>query len=38
MKILWSPIYYKIEGKYFKGRIWVLYRLKTGPVVKVQKL
>ena len=23
------PIYYKIEGNYFKGKIWVLYKLKT---------
>ena len=29
MKVLWSPIYYKIEGNYFKGKIWVLYKLKT---------
>ena len=28
MKVLWSPIY-KIEGNYFKGKIWVLYKLKT---------
>ena len=29
MKVLWSPIYYKIEGNYFKGKIQVLYQLKT---------
>ena len=21
MKVLWSPIYYEIEGNYFKGKI-----------------
>ena len=26
MKVLWSPIY---EGNYFRGKIWVLYKLKT---------
>ena len=29
MKVLWSLIYYKIEGNYFKGKIWVLYKSKT---------
>ena len=29
MKVLWSPMYYKIEGKHFKGKISVLYKLKT---------
>ena len=29
MKVLWSPIYYKIQGNYFKSKIWVLYQLKT---------
>ena len=29
MKVLWSPIYYKVEGDYFKDKIWVLYKLKT---------
>ena len=29
MKFLWSPIYYKIEGNYFKSKISVLYKLKT---------
>ena len=29
MNLFWSPIYYKIEGNYFKGKIWVLYKLKT---------
>ena len=33
MKVLWSPIY-KIEGNYFKGKIWVLYQLKTKTSVK----
>ena len=28
-KIIWSPIYYKIQGNYFKAKIWVLYKLKT---------
>ena len=28
MKVLWSPIYYRIEGNYFKSKIWVLYKLK----------
>ena len=27
MKVLWSPMYYKIEGNYFKSKIWVLYKL-----------
>ena len=34
MKVLWSPIYYKIEGNYFKGKIWVLYKIKTKTSVK----
>ena len=29
MKVLWSPIYYKIEENHFKGKISVLYKLKT---------
>ena len=29
MKVLWLPIYYKIERNYFKGKISVLYKLKT---------
>ena len=29
MKVLWLPIYYKIEANYFKGKIWVLCKLKT---------
>ena len=29
MKGLWSPVFYKIEDNYFKGKIWVLYKLKT---------
>ena len=29
MKVLWSSIYYKIEGNYFKGKLWVLYKLKA---------
>ena len=29
MKTLWSPIYHKIEGNCFKGKIWVLYKSKT---------
>ena len=29
MKVIWSQIYYKIEGKYFKDKIWVLCKLKT---------
>ena len=29
MKVLWSPICYEIEGSYFRGKIWVLYELKT---------
>ena len=29
MKVLWSPIYYKIDGNHFKGKISVLYKLKT---------
>ena len=29
MKVLSSPIYFKIEGNYFKGKIRVLYKLKT---------
>ena len=29
MKVLWLPIYYKIEGNYFKSKIWVLYKLTT---------
>ena len=29
MKVIWSPIYYKIEGNYFKGKLWVLYKSKT---------
>ena len=37
MKVLLSPIYYKIEGNYFQGKIWDLYKLKR-PVVKVKKL
>ena len=28
MKVIWSPIY-EIERSYFKGKIWVLYKLKT---------
>ena len=28
-KFLWSPIYHKIEENYFKGKIWVLYKLKA---------
>ena len=27
MKVLWSSTYYKIEGNYFKRKIWVLYKL-----------
>ena len=38
MKVLWSPIYYKIEGNYFKGKIWVLYKLKRKTSGKVKKL
>ena len=29
MKVLWSPLYYKMNGNYFKGKIWVLHILKT---------
>ena len=29
MKVLSSPVYYKIDGHFFKGKIWVLYKLKT---------
>ena len=29
MKVFWSPIYYKIEGNYFKVKISVLHQLKT---------
>ena len=29
MKVLWLPLYYKIEGNYFEGKIQVLYKLKT---------
>ena len=29
MKVLWSPIYYKIEKNFFQGGIWVLYELKN---------
>ena len=29
MKVIWSPVYHKIEGNYFKSKIWVLYELKT---------
>ena len=29
MKVLWSPIYYKIEENYFKDKIWVLYKIKA---------
>ena len=29
MKVLWLPIYYKIEANYFKGKIWVLCKSKT---------
>ena len=29
MKVLWSPIYYKIEGNYFKSKICILYKLMT---------
>ena len=29
MKVLWLVRYYKIEGNYFKGEIWALYKLKT---------
>ena len=28
MKVLLSPIYYRIEGNYFKSKIWVLYKFK----------
>ena len=38
MKVLWSPIYYKIEGNYFKGKIWVLYKLKTKTSVKGEEI
>ena len=36
MKVLWSPIYYKIEGNYFTGKIWVLYKIKTKTSVKFE--
>ena len=29
MKVLWSPIIYKIEGNYFKGKIWILLKIKN---------
>ena len=29
MKVLWLPMNYKIEGNYFKGKTWVLYKLKN---------
>ena len=29
MKVLWSSIYYKTKRNYFKGKIWVIYKLKT---------
>ena len=29
MIVLWLPRYHKIEGNYFKGKTWVLYKLKT---------
>ena len=38
MKVLWSPIFYKIEGNYFKGKIWVLYELKTKISSKGQEI
>ena len=37
MKVLWSPVYYKIEGNYFKSKILVLY-IKQRAMVKVKKL
>ena len=33
MKVLWSPIY-KIEENYFKGKLWVFYKLKTKTIGK----
>ena len=38
MKVLWSPIYYKIEGNYFKGKAWVLYKSKTKTSGKGQEI
>ena len=29
MKVFWLARYYEIEGNYFKGKIWALYKLKT---------
>ena len=29
IKVLWSPKHYKIEGNYFKSKMWVLYKLTT---------
>ena len=36
MKVLWSPIYYKVEGNNFKGKIWVLQKIKTKTNVKLE--
>ena len=37
MKVLWSPIYYKVEGDYFKGKIWVLYKLTVTKYPNVRR-
>ena len=34
MKVLWSPTYYKTEENYFKGKLWVFYKLKTKTIGK----
>ena len=34
MKVLWSPLNYKVEGNYFKGKTWVLYTVKTKTISK----
>ena len=38
MKALWSPIYYKIKGNYFKDKICVLCKLKTKTSGKGYKI
>ena len=38
MKVLWSPIYCKIEGNYFKDKIWALYKLKTKACGKGEEI
>ena len=38
MKVLWSQIYYKVEGNYFKGKTWVLFKLKTKTSGTIQEI